>query len=273
MVKRARSVRGRSAGRGRLRGLGPLVVAGAASTLALSGCRGAVAEDAAKRDSAERPHELVVFVYDRSTSIPDHTLTLARDLTNGRIEQLRHGDRIAALQVLQLSLAEPPQRWSQMVPKREWVDQEIARDSVQRVRFLKDAQDYLASYSDTAGRSGITGTDLLSTLHDVGEELRAFADHEATLYVFSDMLQSTPAIEMEGLRRMPGEHWVREKYAKGMLPDLDGLCVVVVGARVDTDAAQRVKRFWKEYFEVTGATLIDRNYTLRPVRLSDTPCG
>ena len=122
-----------------------------------------------------------MFVYDRSTSIPDHTLSLARDLTNGRIDQLEHGDRIAAIQVLQLSLAEPPQRWSQMVPEREWKDQEIARDSVQRARFLRDAQDYLASYSDTTGRGGITGTDLLSTLHDVGEELRAFKDHRAAL--------------------------------------------------------------------------------------------
>jgi hypothetical protein len=216
---------------------------------------------------------LVVFVYDRSTSIPDHTLSLARELTNGRIDQLDHGDRIAALRVLQLSLAEPPQRWSQMVPERQWEDQEIARDSVQRARFLRDAQDYLASYSDSTGRGGITGTDVFSTLHDVGEELRAFEDHEATLYIFSDMLQSTPAIEMEGLRRMPGTHWVKETYAKGMLPDLEGLCVVVVGARVDTDQGQRVKRFWTEYFEVTGATLLDRNYTLRPVRLPERPCS
>lgn len=243
------------------------------SVAAVSGCRGAVADHADGRSAAVESRELVVFVYDRSTSIPDHTLSLARDLTNGRIDHLHHGDQIAALQVLQLSLAEPPQRWSQMVPEREWEDQEIARDSIQRTRFLRDAQDYLASYSDTTGRSGIMGTDLLSTLHDVGEELRAYADHESTLYVFSDMLQSTPAIEMEGLRRMPGEHWVKEKYAKGMLPELDGLCVVVVGARVDTDAGQRVKRFWSEYFEVTGATLLDRNYTLRPVRLSERPCS
>ncbi len=253
--------------------LGITLLACGACILAISGCRGAVAEDAERRAAAAPPQELVVFVYDRSTSIPDHTLSLARELTNGRIDQLHHGDRIAALQVLQLSLAEPPQRWSQMVPEREWEDQEIARDSVQRARFLRDAQDYLASYSDTTGRSGIMGTDLLSTLHDVGEELRAFSDHESTLYIFSDMLQSTPAIEMEGLRRMPSEHWVKERYAKGMLPDLEGLCVVVVGARVDTNAGQRIKRFWTEYFDVTGATLLERSYTLRPVVLPDRPCG
>jgi len=49
--------------------------------------------------------QLVVFVYDRSTSISDHQLELARQLTNDRIRKLDHGDRIAAHQLLQLSLA------------------------------------------------------------------------------------------------------------------------------------------------------------------------
>ena len=60
--------------------------------------------------------QLVVFVYDRSTSISDHQLELARQLTNDRIRKLDHGDRIAAHQLLQLSLEEPPQRWS-LIPK------------------------------------------------------------------------------------------------------------------------------------------------------------
>jgi hypothetical protein len=49
--------------------------------------------------------------------------------------------------------------------------------------------------------------------------------------------------------------------------------VVVIGARVDTDLGQRVKAFWDDYFEATGATLLDRNYTLRPVTLPEHPCG
>ena len=45
--------------------------------------------------------QLVVFVYDRSTSISGHQLELARQLTNERIRKLDHGDRIAAHQLLQ----------------------------------------------------------------------------------------------------------------------------------------------------------------------------
>ncbi|MFQ5888682.1 MAG: hypothetical protein ACE5JR_01380 [Gemmatimonadota bacterium] len=222
---------------------------------------------------AEGPPELVIFVYDRSTSIDDYQLDLARELTNERIGQLTHNDRIAALQLLQLSLEEPPKRWAQSVPRRQWQQLELARDSITRARFLKDAQDYLVAFTDTANREHIDGTDILSTLHDVAAELRAWPNREATLYIFSDMLQSNRTIDMEGLRKMPPPDWVATEKAGGTLPDLTGLCIVVVGARVDTEAAQRVKDFWEEYFEATGAILEDRNYMLRPVKLPSPACA
>ena len=216
--------------------------------------------------------QLAIFVYDRSTSISNHQLELARQLTNDRIRKLDHGARIAAHQILQLSLEEPPQRWSEAVPQRQWADQSISRDSITRVRFLQDAQDFLVSFADTSGRENIDGTDILSTLHDVAADVAAAPGREATAYLFSDMLQSNRVIDMEGLRKMPPDGWVQLEKAKGTLPDLGGLCVVVVGARVDTDASQQVKRFWEEYFETTGAVLLDRNYTLRPVELPEHPC-
>lgn len=235
----------------------------------LAACSGGEAADVPGDDE---PEELVVFVYDRSTSIPDHTLVMARQLTDQRLRELDHGDRVAALQLLQLSLAEPPKRWSQSVPEREHQAAAIRADSVSRARFLGNVSAYLVEFSDPEGREDINGTDLLSTMHDVAEELRPYADRRATLYLFSDMLQSTREIEMEGLRHMPPADWVTRAKADGRLPDLSGLCVVVVGARTDTDAGQRVKDFWERYFEATGATLLDQNYMLRPVELPTHPC-
>ncbi len=199
-------------------------------------------------------------------------LDIARRLTAERVMQLDHGDRVGGMQVLQLSLAEPPHRWSQAVPKREIERAEVMRDSIARVRFLRDAAVLLGQLADPEGRDDIDGTDILSTLHDVAAELQAYPDHDATLYLFSDMLQSNRVIDMEGLRLMPPDDWVATAKADGRLPNLEGLCVVVVGARVDTPAAQRVKAFWKDYFAATGATLLDGNYVLRPVRLPEHPC-
>ena len=237
--------------------------------LVAPGCSGGAAAD---REGGSGPAELAIFVYDRSTSIEDYQLELSRQLTNQRIAALEHGDRIAAFQVLQLTLAEPPRRWSQQVPEREFADRAIARDSITLARFLQDARDYLRPFSDPAERNNIDGTDLLSTLHDVGEEVRAHPDQAATLYLFSDMLQSNRMIDMEGLRRMPPNGWVENALASGLLPDLRGLCVIVVGARMDTEAAQRVRSFWAEYFDATGATLLDENYTHRPVSWPPDPC-
>lgn len=237
----------------------------------LVACSGGEAADAPPKE-AEAPKELVIFVYDRSWSIPDHTLQMAQQLTTQRLQELDHGDRIATLQVLQRSLAEPPKRWSQPVPEREYENAAVRADSVSRQRFLDEVGIYLQEYSTPEDREGIQGTDILSSLHDVAAELDPYRDRRATLYLFSDMLQSTPEIEMEGLRNMPADDWVSRMKADGRLPDLRGLCVVVVGARVDTEAGQRVKAFWSEYFEATGATLLDSNYMLRPVELPPRPC-
>ncbi len=243
--------------------LSPLVL-----LVGLAACAGAAADS----DSADNLSELAIFVFDRSTSIEDYQLDLARKLSNERISALEHGDHVAAFQVLQLSLAEPPQRWSQPVPEREFVGREIARDSITLARFLRDTRDYLRPYSEPAERNNITGTDLLSTLHDVGEEVRAHPMHASTVYFFSDMLQSNRTVDMEGLRRMPRSGWVEAAAANGMLPDLRGVCVVIVGARVDTETSQRIKQFWLDYFDATGATLLDENYLHRPVSLPSDPC-
>ncbi len=255
---------------GRSRSRSPVIPVACALAVGGLACSG---EASTPADSPPEPHELVVFVYDRSTSIPDHQLELARQLTDERLGHMTHGDRLAGMQLLQLSLAEPPERWSQAIPAREVEGFEVTRDSVALVRFLRDARILLSRYSDPQNRENIGGTDILSTLHDVEEELRPYRDYKATLYLFSDMLQSNREIEMEGLRQMPPDDWVKLAKSNGQLPDLSGLCVVVVGARVDTPASQRVKAFWSEYFQATGATLYDRNYMLRPVRLPVEPCG
>ena len=250
-------------------GLAGLLVVLAAG-LAATSCGSGPALDA--YEAEPKTPELVVFVYDRSASISDYQLELAQQLTRQRISELSHGDRIAAVQVLQLSLDEPPQRWSQDVPKKEWEGMDVARDSVTLARFQRDADAYLRAFTEASGREEIMGTDLLSTFHDVAAEARPYADFRKIIYVFSDMLQSGKAIEMEGLRRMPPDDWVGSRSDTGRLPKLDGVCVVVIGARIDTNQGQRVKDFWSDYFKATGANLYDHNYSLRPVSLPLDPC-
>jgi hypothetical protein len=247
-----------------------LAVAGGMLALSTSGCTES-AQAARNRDilaeEATRAPEHLIFVYDRSASISGSQLDGAHELMRQRVRALGHGDHIGAIEVLQRSIEEVPRRWSQAVPPREQPDMVLAADSISRARFIRDAVDYLATFADSTDRGGIMGTDLLSTFHDVAAEFQANPDAQRTLYVFSDMLQSTPEIEMEGARRMPPAHWVLQQASQGTLPDLTGVCVVVVGGRIDNGLGQRVKAFWKTYFDATGATLYDRNYAFRPVKL------
>lgn len=241
-----------------------LILAGGAS-----GCGGS-APEAEERDL---PSELVIFVYDRSGSITDYQLELARGLTSGRVRRLDHGDRIVAMELLEASLEEPPHRWSQLVPEREYPDLVVESDEVMRRRFLRDAVAYMERFNDASSREPTRGTDILSTLHDVAADLRAYRDYDATLYLFSDMLQANPTLDFEQPNRQPPLEWIDHAAAEDELPDLSGLCVVVVGARTDTGKGQAVKEFWTRYFEATGAILRGQNYTLRPVELPEAPCG
>ena len=148
----------------------------------------------------------------------------------------------------------------------------ISRDSITKARFIQDVRDYIESFSESGERDDIGGTDILSTLHLVGAELQAQPQHRTTFILFSDMLQANQVMNLEGLVRMPADNWIRQQAEQGTLPDLTGLCVYVVGAREDNRVSQIVKEFWTEYFEVTGATLADQNYTYRPVQIPDRPC-
>jgi hypothetical protein len=241
----------------------------------LAACGGEAGQGAPAAGAAEaaRTPRQIIFAYDRSTSITEAELSEYQKLTGQTLDYLDHGDRVVALELLQLSLAETPDRWSEFVPTREFEGRDVQSDSVSRVRFLRDARDYLTRYTTGTGREQHLGTDILSTLHDVAQEARAFPDHETTLVIFSDMLQATDEINMEGMYRMPSADWVASRKAEGRLPDLGGVCVVVAGARTDTADGQRVKAFWQEYFDATGARLLDSNYSFRPVRIPENPCA
>ncbi|CAN5784865.1 hypothetical protein BH23GEM11_BH23GEM11_08770 [soil metagenome] len=242
-----------------------------ASLLALTaaGCSG---DSSAAQAEPERTPLQVVFVYDRSTSITPEELGMYQQLTGRKLSQLSHGDRVAAIELLQLSLDESPTRWAQRVPDREFQNRAMQRDSVTLARFIQDARDYLRQYTEPERQGDYLGTDILSTLHDVAEDVRAHADHRTTVVLFSDMLQATEEMNMEGLIRMPPPDWVQARAAEGRLPDFSGACIVVVGARTDTAAGQRVKAFWEEYFAATGGTLLERNYAYRPVEIPGNPC-
>lgn len=245
---------------------------GGAAVLAVAVGLSACGGDPPAPPLEQGPPQQLIVLYDRSSSILDHELQHYRELTNGIVGELGHGDRVVAMELLQLSLSEAPRRWAQDVPGREFADRPMSRDSVALARFVTDVRDYLTSFTDVSDREELLGTDILSTLQNVGDEVGSYPGYRTVLVILSDMLHATQDLNMEALQRMPGPDWVERAAAEGRLPDLSGVCVLVAGARVDTPEAQRVKAFWTDYFEATGAELLDRNYGYRPPRLVPESC-
>jgi hypothetical protein len=62
-------------------------------------------------------------------------------------------------------------------------------------------------------------------------------------------------LELERAGGIPGRQWLQERQRAGRLPDLRNVCVVVVGADVQTARGVAVRAFWRAYLEAAGATL------------------
>ena len=159
---------------------------------------------------------------------------------------------------------------------REQPDLELA------LRRAADMVDSGAAILDIGGESTRPGATPVSEAEEMDRVLPLVERISAELDVVISVDTSCPGVMRESAARGAGiindvralrrEGALEAAAASGMLPDLRGLCVVIVGARVDTESAQRVKKFWIDYFEATGATLNGENYMHRPVSVPSGPC-
>jgi hypothetical protein len=116
-------------------------------------------------------------------------------------------------------------------------------------------------------------TDILTTLQIAGEQLRDSEGRASTLLLLSDMLQSAQGIEMEKLTRMPRTDWVTKQKRLGLIPNLSGACVLVVGADATKESGVRIRRFWQQYFDAAGSTLADTRYRATAPPADRNLCG
>lgn len=63
---------------------------------------------------------------------------------------------------------------------------------------------------------------------------------------------------------MPPPGWVRDQGKAGLVPQLPGACVVVIGADATTKPGMKVKNFSEGYFSAAGASLLSNSYRIIP---------
>ena len=221
------------------------------------------ADDDAAQPSAERS-TLVVAVVDFSGSLTSHASRDAQAYLRKVVEDLDFGDRLVLLEMYRSGARDSVSKFVQDMPRARRTDAITSYDRRELDAAKRGVLDALQVFFDPRFVGSVATTDVLTTLHIAAEYLRDAGEREKQLLLLSDMLQSTRAFEFEGARRMPPEGWAASQAAAGLVPSLDGACVVVVGADPTTAPGQRVRAFWTDWFDAAGAELAAANYRARP---------
>lgn len=236
--------------------LAALPACGSGSDGAASGRRAGVSGVA---DAATTPRQWIVLV-DLSGSRASHMLVEGKNFLKGLVERIGYGDEIVLIEVHQGSATENVQRWSGTVPPLQDPTFESVKDKQMLEGVRQGALAVVDEFFEREARKA--NTDILSTLHIVAEYVRDANGRRPVLIVLSDMLQSANGIEMERLLRMPGSGWIEAQRNAGLIPDLPGVCVGVIGADATTADGAAVRQFWIEYFAAAGAELKERDYRI-----------
>ena len=252
---------------------GPLAALALALALATAACGDSPAGRAAAADHPAGTAEstghdatrtrLVVAVVDFSGSLTSHATRDAQAYLRTVVEGLDFGDRLVLLEMYRSGARDSVGKFVQDMPRARRTDAITSYDRRELNAAKRGVLDALQVFFDPRFVGSVRTTDVLTTLHIAAEYLRDARERQKELLILSDMLQSTRTFEFEGARRMPPDGWVDAQDAAGLVPELDGACVVVVGADPTTAQGQRVRAFWGDWFAAAGADFQARNYRAR----------
>lgn len=236
---------------------------------AAEGAAGSRRGDVASETAGARQ---VIVLLDLSASQTPAMLAEARRFLDELVDRLSFGDRIVLLEVHRSGVRDSVRRWQDTLPRLPDPGYVSSRDRA-RLQGARDAARSVARvFFDSARAGKALHTDLFATLHIAAEYARDSGGRETILVLLSDMLQSARGIEMEGLRRMPPPGWLEHQREAGLLPELDGACVVVVGADATTADGAAVRDFWLDYFGAAGAHLGREDYRLLAPAVGELGC-
>src|SRR5262249_7729235 len=97
----------------------------------------------------------------------------------------------------------------------------------------------------------------LKTLMDSDRQVGAGGTHE--IWIFSDMINETPALMMPSLVGSGPGKMLEQAKANGLLVPLRGYRIHVCGAAMRSLSPQAwniVKAFWMNYFQAAGADMV-----------------
>ena len=116
---------------------------------------------------------------------------------------------------------------------------------------------------ELAKRPKAMTTDLFGAINTVGLYLQAHKDRKRILVILSDMIEEDSHWRFQKVKWTPAlrEKILAHEKGLGLLPDLSGVDVYVVGARGPRiSVTQNIRFFWEEYFKDSHAVLPPDHY-------------
>ena len=224
-----------------------------AASLVLAGC-----DDAVSGETADRGHSYIVGI-DISGSRTKAELDESKQLLDALINKLQAGDHLTLIEVYQGG-REPARQWSGNIRAPREPGKLTASDRRRVDDFKNIARMQSAILFDSARAKEIQSTDIVGTLYRAADYAKASRDRGTTLLLLSDMINETGDMRMVNQQDIPQEQWIRRLAAAKRIPQLDAVCVVVVGADVSSARGAAVRDFWDKYFKAAGTKVSPDNY-------------
>jgi len=232
--------------------------------LLTTGCK------ASSKAPASPGADIVIFV-DFSASIrAEDKASFEQDIHKRIIPSLSPADRIRIAPINDKTLTDfRPLLEVSFPPKREftgWLDNVLEYN-----RKAKDIDAQVVRLRETVGeevraifKKGFSSqqTDIFSSLLIAQKLFRNESRHKV-LVLMSDMIEDYPPYQFESIAWSPAttEKLLAELEAKGLIPNLSGVCVYVSGiSAASADLAGKIELFWKAYFQRTKANMDPSRY-------------
>ncbi|MGH7379719.1 MAG: hypothetical protein ACREJ7_05690 [Candidatus Methylomirabilales bacterium] len=220
--------------------------------------------------AARRGTAVVIFV-DFSQSIRSEARALFRqDIEHRIIPSLSAGDRVLIAPINDKTLTEFSPLVEATFPPRPtfngWFDnvlnynRQVKEIEAQIVGLQENIRTQVA---DVFGRRYASPwTDIFSSLV-IAQKVFHNEPRRKVLVLMSDMIEDYPPYRFEEVPWGPAttEKMLGELDARGLIPDLSGVCVYVSGASAKSaDTAARIGDFWRTYFQHTKADMDPSRY-------------
>ena len=229
------------------------ILAVLACTLIAAGC-----DDAVSGETADRGHSYIVGI-DISGSRTKAELDESKQLLDALINRLDAGDRLTLIEVYQGG-RQPARQWSGNIKAPRNPGKLTGSDKRRVDDFRNIARMQSSILFDSARAKEIQATDIFGTISRAADYAKASRDRGTTLLLLSDMINETPDVRMVNQQDIPRDQWIQRLAAAKRIPQLNGVCVVVVGADVSSARGAAIRDFWDKYFQAAGTRVEADNY-------------